>query len=109
MCPSTENPASLVAGRASQTLILAGERAEDTKTAQHFQGSVIGIDPGIAGALAFVSRDGDLIDVADMPTLRDGSGGRAAVNAPLLAELLLDGAQLRSCANSCPRDPRKAL
>jgi crossover junction endodeoxyribonuclease RuvC len=29
-----------------------------------------------------------LIDVADMPVLRDGSRGRAAVNAPLLAELL---------------------
>ena len=25
---------------------------------------------------------------ADMPTLRDGSGGRASVNAPLLAKLL---------------------
>ena len=49
---------------------------------------VIGIDPGIAGALALVSRAGELIEVADMPILRDGSAGRASVNAPLLAELL---------------------
>jgi len=50
--------------------------------------NIIGIDPGIAGALALIGHDGDLIEVADMPVLRDGSGGRAAVNAPLLAELL---------------------
>jgi crossover junction endodeoxyribonuclease RuvC len=49
---------------------------------------VVGIDPGIAGALALVSRAGDLIEVADMPILRDGSAGRASVNAPLLADLL---------------------
>ena len=49
---------------------------------------VIGIDPGIAGALALVSRSSELIEVADMPVLRDGSAGRASVNAPLLAELL---------------------
>ena len=47
---------------------------------------VVGIDPGIAGAL--VSRAGDLIEVADMPILRDGSAGRASVNAHLLVELL---------------------
>ena len=50
---------------------------------------VVGIDPGIAGALALVSRAGDLIEVADMPILRDGSAGRASVNAPLLADLLV--------------------
>ena len=49
---------------------------------------VVGIDPGIAGTLALVSRAGDLIEVADMPILRDGSGGRASVNAPLRADLL---------------------
>ncbi|HZZ21847.1 MAG TPA: hypothetical protein VFE60_04360 [Roseiarcus sp.] len=50
--------------------------------------AVIGIDAGIGGALALVSRAGDLIEVADMPILRAGSAGRASVNAPLLAELL---------------------
>ena len=49
---------------------------------------VIGINPGIAGVLALGSRSSELIEVADMPVLRDGSAGRASVNAPLLAELL---------------------
>ena len=49
---------------------------------------VIGIHPGIAGALALVRRTGELIEVTEMPILRDGSAGRASVNAPLLAELL---------------------
>jgi crossover junction endodeoxyribonuclease RuvC len=50
--------------------------------------NIIGIDPGLIGAIALVGGDEALIDVADIPVLRDGSGGRAAVNAPLLAELL---------------------
>jgi crossover junction endodeoxyribonuclease RuvC len=50
--------------------------------------NIIGIDPGIVGALALVGRNGALTDVADVPVLRDGSGGRAAVNEPLPAELL---------------------
>jgi crossover junction endodeoxyribonuclease RuvC len=85
---STRNPAPLAADRASEAFCLPAERTEDTQTALHIQANVIGIDPGIGGALALLSRDEDLIDVADMPVLRDGSGGRAAVNAPLLAELL---------------------
>src|SRR5271166_3511632 len=83
-----ENPAPLAAGRARELFCLAAERSEDSQLALRVQGNVIGIDPGVVGALALVSRDGELIDVADMPILRDGSGGRAAVNAPLFAELL---------------------
>ena len=49
--------------------------------------AVIGIDPGIGGALALVSRTGELIKVADMPVLRDGSAGRASVNAHLFVML----------------------
>jgi hypothetical protein len=74
--------------RALNSSCLAAERSEDSQSAPRFQGNVIGIDPGISGALALLTHDGDLIDVADMPTLRDGSAGRTAVNAPLLAELL---------------------
>jgi crossover junction endodeoxyribonuclease RuvC len=48
----------------------------------------IGIDIGIQGALALLSRNGDLIDVADMPILRDGPKGRATVNGPLLADIV---------------------
>jgi hypothetical protein len=50
--------------------------------------SIIGIDIGVRGALAVLSADGDLLEVADMPTLDDGPKGRPAVNAPLLAELV---------------------
>jgi hypothetical protein len=85
--PNSKNPTA-GGGRAPISFIVAAERSEDTQTAARGQANVIGIDPGISGALALVSRDGDLIEVADMPVLRDGSGGRAAVNAPLLADLL---------------------
>jgi crossover junction endodeoxyribonuclease RuvC len=49
---------------------------------------IIGIGPGVTGALALLSDNGDLIDVMDMPSLADGTKGRSTVNAPLLAELL---------------------
>jgi crossover junction endodeoxyribonuclease RuvC len=48
----------------------------------------IGIDVGSTGALALTSREGDLLEIADMPILRDGPKGRASVNAPLLAEVV---------------------
>jgi crossover junction endodeoxyribonuclease RuvC len=66
------------------------ERLPDQLDGYHSTGdsNIIGVDPGVTGALALVSRAGVLIDVADMPVLRDGAAGRAAVNAPLLAELL---------------------
>ena len=51
-------------------------------------GNIIGIDIGVSGALALVGRDGRLIAVVDMPTLRDGPKGRACVNAPLLADII---------------------
>jgi hypothetical protein len=82
-----QNPAA-GDGRAPNSFCLAVEGQEGSRTALHVQENVIGIDSDIRGELALVSRDGDVIDVADMPTLHDGSGSRAAVNAPLLAELL---------------------
>jgi hypothetical protein len=54
----------------------------------------LGIDPGLAGALALLDEDGTLLDVVDMPTLAEGTGGRRAINAPLLA------VQLRAWAPS---------
>lgn len=50
--------------------------------------NVIGIDIGSRGALALLSPAGDLLDVADMPTLRDGPAKRPNVNAPLLANIV---------------------
>jgi crossover junction endodeoxyribonuclease RuvC len=49
---------------------------------------VIGIDIGASGAIAFLTPEGQLIDVVDMPVLNDGSAGRRAVNAPLLAAIV---------------------
>jgi hypothetical protein len=48
----------------------------------------IGIDIGAAGALALLTPSGDLLEVADMPTLRDGPKNRATVNSRLLAEIV---------------------
>lgn len=50
--------------------------------------NILGIDIGVAGALALLTPEGELVEVADMPILRDGPKGRPAVNAPLLAELV---------------------
>jgi hypothetical protein len=49
---------------------------------------ILGIDIGSRGALALLNPQGDLLEVTDMPVLRDGPKGRPAVNAPLLAVLI---------------------
>ena len=50
---------------------------------------VIGIDPGVCGAIALLdAATCNLIVVHDMPVLRDGPRGRSAINAPLLADLI---------------------
>ena len=49
---------------------------------------IIGIDIGSKGALALLSPTGDLLEIEDMPILRDGPKGRPAVNAALLAEFV---------------------
>jgi hypothetical protein len=48
---------------------------------------IVGIDIGVSGAIA-VLLDRALVEVHDMPILRDGPAGRPAVNAPLLAEII---------------------
>jgi crossover junction endodeoxyribonuclease RuvC len=53
-------------------------------TARH----IIGIDPGMAGALSLVAGSGELVAIEDMPVLADGANGRRTVNAPLLADLI---------------------
>jgi crossover junction endodeoxyribonuclease RuvC len=50
--------------------------------------TILGIDIGARGALALISLDGQLLNVADMPVLADGPKGRPAVNPALLAELI---------------------
>jgi hypothetical protein len=48
----------------------------------------LGVDIGATGALAALNEKGELIDVWDMPVLRDGPAKRRSVNAPLLAEII---------------------
>ena len=50
--------------------------------------TILGIDIGATGALAALTDKGELVDVWDMPTLRDGPAKRRTVNAPLLAEIV---------------------
>ncbi len=49
---------------------------------------VLGIDIGAAGALALITASGDLLEIADMPILRDGPKNRRSVNGPLLSEIV---------------------
>ena len=49
---------------------------------------VLGVDIGASGAIALVTRAGDLFAVEDMPTLRDGPAGRRNVNAAFVSEII---------------------
>ena len=49
---------------------------------------IIGIDPGIEGAVALLSASGDLIAIHDLPVLPDGPAGRRRVNPALLVDVL---------------------
>ena len=52
--------------------------------------TVIGVDPGVTGALALFGDDGALIDAVDMPStsVRVGKTQRNRINGPALAALL---------------------
>jgi crossover junction endodeoxyribonuclease RuvC len=50
--------------------------------------TVVGIDIGNAGALAFVLPPAELVGVEDMSTLQDGPNSRPTISSPLLAEIL---------------------
>ena len=49
--------------------------------------TIIGIDPGVHGAIAVMNEGGDLLEVLDMPSTPEANG-RSATNAPLLAGIL---------------------
>lgn len=48
----------------------------------------VGIDIGVTGAIAVLSPAGKIIEIHDMPVLKDGPAHRRMVNAPLLADIL---------------------
>ena len=49
---------------------------------------IIGIDPGLDGAIAVLTEAGELVAIHDMPTLLDGAKGRRAVNPALFASII---------------------
>ncbi|WOJ89859.1 hypothetical protein RZS28_00650 [Methylocapsa polymorpha] len=49
---------------------------------------VLGIDPGLDGAVAILTDAGELLEIHDMPTLEDGAKGRRAVNPALFASIV---------------------
>jgi crossover junction endodeoxyribonuclease RuvC len=59
----------------------------DDVSAAAMDAVVVGIDPGAHGAIAVLNAAGQLLDVIDMPSTLEANG-RAATNAPLLAEVL---------------------
>jgi hypothetical protein len=50
--------------------------------------TIIGIDPGVNGAVAVLDEAGNLLNIFDMPVTPDGAKGRNALNAPLLASIV---------------------
>ncbi|MDQ6869184.1 MAG: hypothetical protein M3178_12625 [Pseudomonadota bacterium] len=49
---------------------------------------ILGIDIGVQGAIAVLEVNGALVEIHDMPVLKDGPASRRAVNAPLLAAII---------------------
>jgi crossover junction endodeoxyribonuclease RuvC len=66
----------------------ASRRPNRPRQARRPTVTILGIDIGAQGALAILSDAGELLDVQDMPCLRDGPKNRRTVNAPLLAEII---------------------
>jgi crossover junction endodeoxyribonuclease RuvC len=50
--------------------------------------TILGIDPGLDGAIAVLTEAGELVAIHDMPTLLDGAKGRRAVNPALFASIV---------------------
>lgn len=50
--------------------------------------TILGIDPGLDGAVAVLTEAGELVAIHDMPTLLDGAKGRRAVNPALFASIV---------------------
>jgi crossover junction endodeoxyribonuclease RuvC len=50
--------------------------------------TVLGIDIGCQGAIAQLDTSGALLDINDMPALKEGTAKRRVINAPLLASII---------------------
>lgn len=70
---------------------------------------IVGIDPGVTGAIAVLAKHGTLIDVHDMPTISD-KGGKQHVNPIELARILREAGGLvvrLEQVNAMPGRPNK--
>jgi crossover junction endodeoxyribonuclease RuvC len=68
----------------------------------------LGIDLGIAGALAILDGD-ELVAVHDAPTLLDGPKNRRALNAPLLAQLIAESHATQAIIESIGPRPQEGV
>lgn len=72
---------------------------------------VLGIDPGLSGALAALDSGGRVVEVLDMPTLETGNG-RRSINVVELRRVLNSLPPIRACwienVASMPTDSRVA-
>lgn len=50
--------------------------------------AVLGIDIGVQGAIATLDPSGALLDISDMPVLKEGKANRRVINAPLLSSII---------------------
>ena len=46
---------------------------------------IMGVDPGLSGALAFLDTDSGDLEILDMPTLKAGTGGKRIIDLDTLA------------------------
>jgi crossover junction endodeoxyribonuclease RuvC len=81
-------PAVGVDRGATHETVAGSRRPNRTRQAIGPTVSVLGVDIGATGAIALLEDNGQLVDVWDMPCLRDGPANRRTVNAPLLAEII---------------------
>jgi crossover junction endodeoxyribonuclease RuvC len=71
--------------------------------------TILGIDPGLEGAVALLTPSGELIAIHDLPPLPNGPAGRRRVNPVLLADILAKTHASRAyveLATSRPTDGR---
>jgi hypothetical protein len=70
----------------------------------------LGIDIGVQAAIAIVDPSGALMEIHDMPVLKDGPAGRRAINAPLLAAVISSrGMRIMPSSKALVQGPGKAL
>ncbi|MCW2286221.1 hypothetical protein M2323_004040 [Rhodoblastus acidophilus] len=66
--------------------------------------TIIGIDPGVNGAVSVLDEAGSLLNLHDLPVTSDGFKGRSTINCPLLAALIRKtGADRAFCELIGPR------